>query len=356
MPELIPVALENVYRLFNVGGTSLVSAAYEGKEDVMAATWVCPLNIVPSRVTACIDSTHYTRPLIEKSGMFALALPTMSIVETVLELGSVSRNDDDQKLEKSGAKFFKMPGFDMPFVEGCACYAVFKVLPEAHIEKAYDLFIGEAVAAPGLRRVDRHRAQRLAGHLSQLVAHVRREGTRVGDAHGHAFEFERHGPLALHLGHAFASRELLDGLDEGRGVRHGAVSGHRLGQAHLPQAVVRRLEGVLDAPVLVSQRDLEVQDPLAVADEAEGARFDDARMDRADVHLVQRPALHRVEGVVVDRAAAVAPVEGEAQRLGPRQAVEAHAVALHDVALEGVQLRMARRERRQRIRRVFFLL
>ena len=113
----------------------------------MAATWVCPLNIVPSRVTACIDSTHYTRPLVEKSGMFALALPTMSIVETVLKLGSISRNDDDQKLEKSGAKFFKMPGFDMPFVEGCACYAVFKVLPEAHIEKAYDLFIGEAVAA-----------------------------------------------------------------------------------------------------------------------------------------------------------------------------------------------------------------
>ena len=147
MPELIPVALENVYRLFNVGGTSLVSAAYEGKEDVMAATWVCPLNIVPSRVTACIDSTHYTRPLVEKSGMFALALPTMSIVETVLKLGSISRNDDDQKLEKSGAKFFKMPGFDMPFVEGCACYAVFKVLPQAHIEKAYDLFIGEAVAA-----------------------------------------------------------------------------------------------------------------------------------------------------------------------------------------------------------------
>ena len=106
MPELIPVALENVYRLFNVGGTSLVSAAYEGKEDVMAATWVCPLNIVPSRVTACIDSTHYTRPLVEKSGMFALALPTMSIVETVLKLGSISRNDDDQKLEKSGAKFF----------------------------------------------------------------------------------------------------------------------------------------------------------------------------------------------------------------------------------------------------------
>ncbi len=147
MPELISVELANVYRLFNVGGTALVSAAFEGKEDVMPATWVCPLNIEPSRVTACVDSTHYTRPLIEKSGMFALALPMKCIAKEVMFLGSVSRNDDDAKLEKSGAKFFKMPGFEMPFVEGCACYVVYKALPEEHIAKAYDLFIGEAVAA-----------------------------------------------------------------------------------------------------------------------------------------------------------------------------------------------------------------
>ena len=147
MPELIRVELANVYRLFNVGGTALVSAAFQGKEDVMPATWVCPLNIEPSRVTACVDSTHYTRPLIEKSGMFALALPMKCIAKEVMYLGSVSRNDDDAKLEKSQAKFFKMPGFDMPFVEGCACYVVYKALPEEHIAKAYDLFIGEAVAA-----------------------------------------------------------------------------------------------------------------------------------------------------------------------------------------------------------------
>ena len=147
MPELIPVELANVYRLFNVGGTALVSAAFQGKEDVMPATWVCPLNIEPSRVTACVDSTHYTRPLIEKSGMFALALPMKCIAKEVMYLGSVSRNDDDAKLEKSQAKFFKMPGFDMPFVEGCACYVVYKALPEEPIAKAYDLFIGEAVAA-----------------------------------------------------------------------------------------------------------------------------------------------------------------------------------------------------------------
>lgn len=147
MTELKRVDLEDVYRLFNVGGTALVSAAFEGVEDVMPATWVCPLNTMPSRVTACIDSTHFTRPLVEKSGYFALALPTKQIAKETLRLGSVSKNDDQDKLEKSGAKFFKMKGWDIPFIEGCACYVIYKVLPEAHIEKAYDLFVGEAVAA-----------------------------------------------------------------------------------------------------------------------------------------------------------------------------------------------------------------
>lgn len=35
----------------------------------------------------------------------------------------------------------------MPLVKGCAAYVMFKALPEAHVEKAYDLFIGEALAA-----------------------------------------------------------------------------------------------------------------------------------------------------------------------------------------------------------------
>lgn len=59
----------------------------------------------------------------------------------------MSKNDEPEKLEKSGAKFFTMGGWDIPFVEGCAAYVIYKVIPEAHIEKAYDLFVGEAVAA-----------------------------------------------------------------------------------------------------------------------------------------------------------------------------------------------------------------
>ena len=208
--------------------------------------------------------------------------------------------------------------------------------------------LAEAVAAPRLRGVDGHGAQGLRSHLPQLVAHVHAEGARVGDLHGHAFEFEGRGAFALQRGRDFAAGEFLDGPGEGRGVRHGAVSGDGLRKAHLPQAVRGRFEGRLDVPVLVAQRDFEVQDLLAVADEAEGPRFDDACVDRPDVDLVQRASLHRVEGVVLDRTAAVVTPGGEPQRLGPRHAVETDAVAFRDVALEGVHLRVQGCERGER--------
>lgn len=113
----------------------------------MPAAWACALDLVPCKATVVIDKSHFTRPLVEKSGYFALMLPTRAIAKETLYLGSVSKHDDKEKLEKSGAEFFKVDDFDMPLVKGCAAWMIFKVLPEPHNEKTYDLFIGECVVA-----------------------------------------------------------------------------------------------------------------------------------------------------------------------------------------------------------------
>lgn len=107
--NFVPVAADKAYRLFNLGATALVSAAYKGDEDVMPATWVCPLDLVPFKTTAVIDHTHYTRPLIEKSGCFALQLPTVAIVEETLKLGFVSKNDDPESSRRAGLSFSEPP-------------------------------------------------------------------------------------------------------------------------------------------------------------------------------------------------------------------------------------------------------
>ncbi len=152
---IVPVKPEKAYRLLNIGAVTVVSAAYGKDTDAMAAAWVCALDLEPAKATAVIDKSHYTRKLMEKSGYFAVQLPTVSIAKTVMQLGSVSKNDDVKKLEKTSARFFYQPGFDIPLLEGCAAWMIFRIIPEPHNEKTYDLFIGECVAAWSDSRVFR---------------------------------------------------------------------------------------------------------------------------------------------------------------------------------------------------------
>lgn len=153
MENIIPVPLEKAYRLLNLGATVLVSANADGSDDVMPAAWSMPLDFAPFKAGVVVDSSHYTRKLIDASGWFALQIPTVGIVREALALGSVSKNDVSDKLEKSGASFFRQDGFELPLVRGCAGWMIFKVIPETHNEKHYDLIFGECVAAWADKRV-----------------------------------------------------------------------------------------------------------------------------------------------------------------------------------------------------------
>ncbi len=153
MSNILPVPLEKAYRLLNLGATMLVSAEHAGSSDVMPAAWSVPLDFAPFKAGVVIDSSHFTRKLIDKSGYFSLQVPTVGIARETLALGSVSKNDVPAKLEQSGASFFRMDGFEMPLVNGCAAWMIFKVIPEADNEKNYDLIFGECVAAWADKRV-----------------------------------------------------------------------------------------------------------------------------------------------------------------------------------------------------------
>lgn len=105
MQNFKPVELEDVYRLFNLGATSLVSAADGDDVDVMPATWVCPLNTTPALSTAVIDSVHYTRKLIDKTGYFMLSLPSLAIARETLYLpenrGIYTQSDSSKKSSRN---------------------------------------------------------------------------------------------------------------------------------------------------------------------------------------------------------------------------------------------------------------
>jgi flavin reductase (DIM6/NTAB) family NADH-FMN oxidoreductase RutF len=154
-PHVAPVELKKAYRLLNHGPTVLVSARHDGVDDVMAAAWACALDFAPPKVTVVLDKSSRTRQLIEASGEFVLQVPTVAQLQLTHDVGSSSLSDVPDKLARAGVALFGMDGYALPFVSGCSAWLACKLVPEAHNQQAYDLFIGEVTGAWADTRVFR---------------------------------------------------------------------------------------------------------------------------------------------------------------------------------------------------------
>ena len=158
--HIAPVPLDKAYRLLNHGPTVLVSAAHAGQHNVMAAAWACALDFAPPKVTVVLDKATRTRELVEASGMFALQLPTVPQAAMTVGIGTDSAKTLPDKLQRHGVALFEAPGQPAqttpPLVQGCAAWLLCRVIPEPHNQQAYDLFIGEVVAAWADDRVFRN--------------------------------------------------------------------------------------------------------------------------------------------------------------------------------------------------------
>ncbi|MBW7910523.1 MAG: flavin reductase family protein [Alphaproteobacteria bacterium] len=143
----VAVPLEKASRLLNHGPTVLVSACHDRVDNVMAAAWCCALDFSPPKLSVVIDKATRTRALVEDSGRFAIQVPTAAQLQLTNDVGSMSLSDTPDKLARCGVTLFRVEGDDLPLVAGCAAWLMCDVIPEAHNQDAYDLFIGEVTAA-----------------------------------------------------------------------------------------------------------------------------------------------------------------------------------------------------------------
>ena len=117
-PFMAEVDIDKAYRLLNVGGTTLVSASFDGVSDIMPATWACALDLAPTKATVVIDSSHFTRPLMEKSGYFSLQLPTAAIVKETMRLARSVNLICRIKLKKVEPSFLRCPDTTYRLLKG----------------------------------------------------------------------------------------------------------------------------------------------------------------------------------------------------------------------------------------------
>lgn len=139
------VDIQKFYRLVNHGPTAMISAKAEGIENIMSAAWVCALDFAPkAKMMIVVDKQTFTRKLIEKSGLFAVQIPTAAQAELVIAMGE-SRYQNPDKI--ANVDCFYQNGFDVPLVSGCAGWIICKLINEPHNQTEHDLFIGEVLAA-----------------------------------------------------------------------------------------------------------------------------------------------------------------------------------------------------------------
>lgn len=149
------VPLDRAYRLLTHGPTVLVSAHHGGIDNVMAAAWACALDFAPPKLTVVLDKATATRALVERSGRFAIQVPTVRQLQLIHAVGNRSLYSEPDKLASSGVTFWRPTGEETPLVEGCAAWLACRLVSEPHNQQAYDLFIGEVTAAWADTRVFR---------------------------------------------------------------------------------------------------------------------------------------------------------------------------------------------------------
>ena len=146
MTQREAVGLAKSYLLLNHGPVTLVSSTHGGRQNVMAAAWAMPLDFSPPKVAVVIDRNAFSRELIAASGEFVLNIPSRAIAAQVLAAGSTSGRDGD-KFASLGIGRLPADIVAAPLIDGCVGWLECRVIPEAHNEQRYDLFIGEVVAA-----------------------------------------------------------------------------------------------------------------------------------------------------------------------------------------------------------------
>lgn len=135
--------LDKCWKLLNHGPVTIVTSAYAGEVNVMAASWAMPLDYDPPKVLLVLDRAAYSRKLVDASGEFGIQIPKRRIAEQTVAIGQSSGRDID-KFARFKLKTFPAKIIGAPMLEGCVAWMECKVI--ADDSQKYDLFIAEVVA------------------------------------------------------------------------------------------------------------------------------------------------------------------------------------------------------------------
>jgi flavin reductase (DIM6/NTAB) family NADH-FMN oxidoreductase RutF len=121
-----------------------ITAAYEGKRNIMTSAWCAPASFIPPTITTAIGMTRYTHDLIMNSREFVMNIMASDQEEIAVFCGNHSGRDMD-KFRELNLTVNEGRIVRAPLLVGCAAQIECKVL-SCHRVGDHTLFVGETVA------------------------------------------------------------------------------------------------------------------------------------------------------------------------------------------------------------------
>ncbi len=137
--------MEYDYQLLYPRQVVLATSQGGGKKNIITLGWHCPLSIKPSLIGISVGKTRFSHSLIKDGGEFVLSIPTESMKEKVLLIGSKSGREVDKFSE------FKLTPLQAtevkpPLIKECPINIECRVVAELDVGD-HTLFVGEVAAS-----------------------------------------------------------------------------------------------------------------------------------------------------------------------------------------------------------------
>ena len=132
-------------RLLGGGPVTLLSTAWHGAQNVMAAAFTTPLSLDPPLIGVAVHPSRHTHDMIRYSQEFALNIPTRELLHHVQYFGSVG-GAELNKFELTRLPTFRARRVSAPLLEGCVGWIECGV-HDAYTVGDHTLYVGKVVAA-----------------------------------------------------------------------------------------------------------------------------------------------------------------------------------------------------------------
>ena len=151
--------LSKAFQLIEPGPVVLVTTVYKNEANVMTMSWHMVVEFTP--LIGCVISPgDYSFSSLQKTKECVIAIPTVDIIEKVVDIGNCSGQDTDKfkafKLTPRPAQKVKAP-----LIEECLANIECRVVDDSLVDK-YCLFILEGIKA----WVDSDRKERRTFHAN----------------------------------------------------------------------------------------------------------------------------------------------------------------------------------------------